>query len=152
MSQAVESVPMPETMFSLSRVGHVAVVTLMCPSVRERQAAVLGRYLGDLCDQVQGRVILEVAGVGSFTCAWINELLAITRRCRAFGGNLVLIGLPERDERVLRSTGLLKHLTLARGRPEALNEFGDQPVAPWRLAVARLLDIPISIPQASKAA
>jgi len=136
--------PLPETMFTLSRVGDVAVVNITCPAIRERQAEVLGRYLSDLCAQVEGRLILELSGVGSFACAWINELLRVTRRCRSMGGQLVLTGMPLRDVRVLESTGLAKHLCLAKSRADALSHLGESSVAPWRLAVARLLDIPVA--------
>lgn len=146
MTELADAPSLPETMFTLSRVGNAAVVSLTCPAIREKQAQTLGRYLRDLSDQVQGRIVLEVAGVGSFSCAWINELLRLTQRCRSMGGNLVLSGMPERDARVLRSTGLLQHLCLMNSRSEAINLLGGCPVAPWRLAVARLLDIPVAEP------
>lgn len=136
--------PLPETMFTLSRQDDVAVLSLTCPAIRERQASTLGRYLTSLCEQVQGRMILEVSGVGSFSCAWINELLSVTHQCRAFGGNLVLVGVHERDLRVLRTTGLMRHLSIAQSRQEAMGAFGKAPLTPWRLAVARLLDIPVA--------
>lgn len=135
--------PLPETMFTLSRVSDIAVLNVTCPAIRERQAQVLGRYLSELTGHTGGRIVLEVGGVGSFSCAWINELLSVTRRCRAMGGDLVLLGMPLRDWRVLETTGLSRHLTLTRSRTDALSRLGAGEVAPWRLAVARLLDIPV---------
>lgn len=135
--------PLPDTMFTLSRVGDVAVVSLTCPAIREHQAQVLGRYLQELCEEVTGRVVLEVTGVAQFSCAWINTLLSLTRRCRALGGTMVVLGMAPKDEQVLRSTGLDKHLFLRSSRSAALAEFGAPSLAPWRLAVARLLDIPV---------
>jgi len=132
-----------DTMFTLSRVGDIAVVSLTCPAIREHQAHVLGRYLQELCDDVTGRVVLEVTGVAQFSCAWINTLLSLTHRCRAMGGNLVILGMPAQDERMLRSTGLDKHLYLRPSRSAAFAEFGTPSLAPWRLALARLLDIPV---------
>jgi anti-anti-sigma regulatory factor len=144
--------PLPETMLTLARAGDIAVVSLTCKTIRERQASALGRYLSNLCEQVSGRLVLEVAGVGSFGCAWINELLTVSGQCRSFGADLVVLGMPERDARVMRTTGITRHLTLAHSRAEALAKLGAPSVAPWRLAVARLLDIPVGTPALSKAA
>jgi anti-anti-sigma regulatory factor len=144
--------PLPETMFTLSRAGEVAILSLTCPTIRERQAAVLGNYLNSLASQVGGRLVVEVSGVGSFGCAWINQLLSLTGHCRSFGGELVILGMPERDARVLRSTGLARHLVLASSRSEALSRFATGNISPWRLAVARLLDIPVAEAPIAKAA
>lgn len=136
--------PLNDTMFTLSRAGNVAVVSLTCPAIREHQSQVLGRYLQELCDGVAGRLVLEVAGVSQFSCAWINTMLSLTQRCKAMGGNMVILGMPEKDARTLRGTGIDRHLCLRPTRSAALAEFGEASLAPWRLAVARLLDIPVA--------
>jgi hypothetical protein len=79
-------------------------------------------------------------------------MLSLTQRCRSLGGNLVVLGMPTKDERMLRSTGLDKHLYLRSSRAAALAEFGTPSLAPWRLAVARLLDIPVQNQSVRRAA
>jgi len=139
-----ESHQLPDTMFTLSRVGDAAVVSLTCPAIKDRQAQILGRYLKELAPEVGGRIVLEVAGVGQFACAWINTLIDLTRVCERLGGRLFVQGMPRKDVRVLRATGIDRMIGLVGTRAEAMQQFGGGSCAPWKLAVARLLDIPTS--------
>ncbi len=138
-----ESHQLPDTMFTLSRVGETAVVSLTCPYIRERQSEILGRYLKELAPEVGGRLILEVAGVGQFACAWINTLVEVSKGCQREGGRLIVQGMSKKDVRMLRETGLDRHITLCASRQEAMQHFNRAgAIKPWRLAVARLLDLP----------
>src|SRR5262245_26788443 len=135
-----------DLMFTLSRIGDAAVVTLACPVVLDQQARQLGEYLSALARNVGGRMAVEVAGIGSFSCAWINTLIELTQRCRMLGGDLVVYGRSRTHVKLLRRTGLTRHLHVAPGRAAALTMLGAASVSPWRLAVARLLDIPVALP------
>ncbi|MDX2130845.1 MAG: STAS domain-containing protein [Planctomycetota bacterium] len=137
-----ESHQLPDTMLTLSRVGDAAIVSLTCPAIHDQQTGVLERFLRDLAPGVGGRIVLEVASVGRFNCSWINALIALSRDCTRMGGRLVILGMPTRDERLLRSTGIDRFLDLASDRREALARFDAGSAAPWRLGVERLLDMP----------
>ncbi len=142
-----------ETVFSFSRVGNAAVVTLACPAVREWQASVLASYLSDVVERNRGRaVIVDVGGVAQFSCAWINTLITLTDRALSMGGQLWVVGLSRDARRMMRSTGLLRRLRMAVTTGEALAEVGEGTVSPWRMAVARMLAIPVLPPPRAKVA
>ncbi len=135
-----------ETMFTLSRVGDSAVVSLCCTKIEESQCDGLHSYLLGLARNSGGRLALELAGVRNFSCAWINAMMELTRECRALGGQLVLFGLRTEHRTILERTGLARQMTVASSRTRALELLGSATIAPWRLAVARLLDIPVALP------
>ncbi|CAG0962177.1 hypothetical protein PHYC_00786 [Phycisphaerales bacterium] len=137
-----ETHQLPDTMFTLSRVGDAAIVSLACPTIHEPQAKVMGRYLRQLIGEVGGRLVLEVAGVGRFNCSWINTLIELSRQCEKLGGRLFVLGIPPREQDLIRSTGLDRYLNLATTRAEAMRSFEGGGAAPWRLGVSRLLDMP----------
>lgn len=141
-----------ETMLSLSRIGDVSVLGLSAPAILDEEAAVLGRYFSELARQSQGRVVIELSGVVRFSCAWINTLISITRQCDEMGGRLVVCGLSPLAERMLKTTGLVRYLHVAGNRREALRIHGEPSLAPWRAAVARMLDIPVRGPGSTHAA
>lgn len=142
MYALTEAHQLPDTMFTLSRIGDAAIISITTPSIMEAQATVLGRYLRQLSSEVQGQVVLEVAGVGKFNCAWINTMIEVSRYCQSLGGRLFVLGMPGREVRLLKSTGLDRHLSLVATRSAAMREFKASSETPWRLGVARMLDIP----------
>ena len=135
-----------DTMFTLSRVGDSAVVSLCCSKIEESQCNGLHSYLLGLARNSGGRLALELAGVRNFSCAWINAMMELTRECRALGGQLVLFGLRTEHQTILERTGLVRQLVVASSRTRALELLGSATIAPWRLAIARLLDIPVALP------
>lgn len=141
MHKPLESEPAADTMFTFRRVGEVGVVTLVCPALRERQAALLANYLSDLADRLRGRLVLEVSGVRSFSCAWINTMIQLSRRCVERGGDLKIVGLAAPARKLLNRTGLLDHLHLERSQVAALKNLGAPVLDPWRLTVAKWLGV-----------
>lgn len=139
-----ETHQLPDTMVTLSRVGDAAIVNVTCPAVYDPQTQMLERFLRDLAPSVGGRILLEVAGIARFNCAWINALIALSRDCTRMGGRLMVLGMPLRDERLLKSTGLDRFIDLVHDRRDALAHFEQSGNAPWRLGVDRLLDSPNS--------
>lgn len=138
--------PDDSTMFTVGRVGDSAVVSLCCTKIDEGQALGLRTYLLGLAHNCGGRLALELAGVRGFTCAWINVLIELSERCDAVGGKLVLFGLRREHMAMLAKTGLARRLTIVTCRTKALEMLGSATIAPWRLALARLFDIPVAIP------
>lgn len=139
----------PQSVLSVAHVGKVSVVAVNFPVIRERQAQLLERPLSDIVDMARGRLAMDLSQVGTFSCAWINSLIALTRRCRSQGGDLVLFSVEPASARTIRDTGLLAHLTLQRDKLAALRHLGEEPAGGWRLAVARMLDLPVAIPEAA---
>ncbi|HYE61835.1 MAG TPA: STAS domain-containing protein [Phycisphaerales bacterium] len=133
------------TVFSFSRVGDAAVVTLACPAVREWQASVLHSYLADVVDRNRGRaVIVDVAGIQQFSCAWLNTLIRLTERAAQMGGSLMVVGFSRDTRRLMKSTGVFRRLNVMGSTAEALSAAGAAEVPGWKLAVARMLQIPLA--------
>jgi len=139
----------PQSVLSVAHVGSVSVVAVNFAVIRERQAQLLERPLSDIVDMARGKLAMDLSQVGSFSCAWINSLISLTRRCRSQGGDLVLFAMDSASSRTLRDTGLLSHLTLERDKLAALRRLGEEPAGGWRLAIARMLDLPVAIPEAA---
>jgi anti-anti-sigma factor len=133
-----------ETVFSFSRVGNAAVVTLACPTVREWQSSVLANYLTDVIDRNRGRaVIVDMAGIQQFSCAWLNTLIGLTERATKMGGSLMVVGFSRDTRRLMKSTGVLRRLQIHGSMSQALAASGATEVSPWRKAVAKVLQIPV---------
>ncbi len=138
-----EAQVIPQALFTAQSIGDRLVVKLLCPAVRERQCAVLVDQLLDAVGKTNGRLVLELSEVQTCTCAWINGMLDLSKRCRAQGGDLLLVGVPEHLRKVLNSTGLGRHLTIVTQAAQTRALLGKAVVEPWKLAVARLLDLPM---------
>lgn len=143
MIQLHNGSPLPDTMFTLSQVGDIAVLGITCPALLDEQAQALAPALRDIATQSNGRMLVDLAGVGRFSCAWINTLIELTRACRELGGELVVVNVHPKAKQLLRSSELDRFLHLAPSRAAAFQALGHPVVAPWRLAIARLLDIPV---------
>lgn len=143
MIQLHNASPLPDTMFTLSQVGDIAVLGITCPALLDDQAAALAPSLRDIALQSQGRLILDMGGVGRFSCAWINTLLELTRTCKRLGGEMVVVNIQPKAKHLLRTSELDRHLNLAPSRAAAFQTLGHPTVASWRLAVAKFLDIPV---------
>lgn len=145
MTMEPDAFVLPQSLCTTTVRGNVALVNLTTRALRERQAAALLPHLNHICDEFDGRVVIDASRVDQFTCAWINTLIGLTRRCRTLGGDLFVAGLPRYARDLFHKTGIEQHLHMVTSPDHALGELGLPTVAPWRLAVARLLDIPIAI-------
>lgn len=138
-----------QSLFTLHRVGGSGVVTVHASRVHEPQARLLAEQLTKIVAQVEGRLALEVSAVTQFTCAWINTLLDLAKACTQVGGELLLVGLPRAAKSLFRRAGLLPRFRVSSRLPRELRPSHAQPAAPWRLAAARLLNLPVAAPPPS---
>lgn len=134
----------PSTLFTITRRKDNAVVRLFASSVGDKDAAMLARYLSDVASRNNHRLILHLAGVEQFSCAWINALIGLSKRCAQMRGGLVLVGLSRPNLRLLRSTGLMRYFMVATTEDEAAKLLAGESIAAWRILIARLLDLPVS--------
>ncbi|MEI7658449.1 MAG: STAS domain-containing protein [Phycisphaerae bacterium] len=109
----VESSILSQAMMTVEPVGEMSVVHIQCPAVRERQAAALADQLYLVAERSRGKVMLDLTKVAAFSCAWINVLLEVSKRCRSRGGGLVLTGLCTPAAHTLRQMGLERQFTIA---------------------------------------
>jgi anti-anti-sigma factor len=112
-SMNVESSLLSQAMMTVEQVGEMAVIHIECPAVRERQAAALADQLYLIAERSRGKVMLDLGKVAAFSCAWINVLLEVSKRCRSRGGGLVLTGLCSPAAHTLRQMGLERQFTIA---------------------------------------
>jgi anti-anti-sigma regulatory factor len=114
----------------------VVIARVTTSAIRDRQASMLGEALSELVREHHGRLAIDCSNVRDFTCAWINQLLGLTRMCRERNWDCVVFGLkgPARD--ILRSTRLDRQMTLCSGRGEALAKLGIEQPSNWEALFA----------------
>lgn len=144
--------PLSDTRVSVTEVSGASVVRLEAPQLLELQSQLLSRHLGDLATRAGGRMVVDQSGIEKFSCSWVNELIALTRRCDAIGGRMAIFGFGHDAVRMLNASRLARQLHLARDQDEALDLIGCGAVKPWRLAIARVLAIPVALPRRAEAA
>lgn len=113
-SAPVDIPPLPQSLMTVEDIGGMHFVRIDVPAVRERQAYALTEPLCDLADRTNGKLTLDLSKVAAFSCAWINALIAVSKRCKGKGGNLVLAGVSTPCEQMLRQMGLHKQFTIVR--------------------------------------
>ncbi len=138
--------PLPQSMFTVRRVASVGVASVACIALPDHTASLLAAHLRQTAMEWSGRLVLDLSGVGRFTCAWINTLIEVSKLCHELGGRLVLTGLQRSHREMLESTGLTRYLSVARDQHDAMALLDVELISPWRLALARLLDIPVASP------
>lgn len=100
--------------------AHATVIVVTCPAIREHQAGIIGALIADAVRIHGGQLVIDVSGVTNFASAWINELMSATRRSRAAGGELIIVGFDRSSQHMLRATGLTKYLSLDDNRENAI--------------------------------
>lgn len=106
--------PLPKSLMTVEDINGMHFARIDIPAVRERQAYVLTDPLCGLADRANGRVTLDLTKVAAFSCAWINVLLTVSKRCKSKGGNLTLVGVSLQAQQLLRQMGLQKQFTIIK--------------------------------------
>lgn len=128
------------SLLSVRRDGDVALVTIMCQSIMDRQAAILTPALLEIAKRHDGRLAIDLAEVADFSCAWINSLLALSKACDELSGKLVVFSLGRHVRDIMRATRLDKRLCVERDRRAAFKALGMSVTPGWQLALAKALD------------
>lgn len=97
------------------------IAHILCPTVRERQAALLLDAFEQLAVRSAGRLAVSLHDVESITAAGLNALIRTAHTCHQLDGRLVVFGLRRSLRRLLRTTRLNRQLTVARDAAEALD-------------------------------
>ena len=109
---SIDIPPLSENLMTVEDIQGMHFVRIDVPAVRERQAYVLTDPLYGLADRTNGKMTLDLSKVAAFSCAWINVLLTLAKRCKMKGGNLVLAGVSTQCVQMLKQMGLLKQFTI----------------------------------------
>ncbi|MBX3410295.1 MAG: STAS domain-containing protein [Phycisphaeraceae bacterium] len=110
--QHVDLPPLPQTLFTLEEINGMNFVRIDCPALRERQAYALTDPLLGLADRAQGRVTIDMTKVAAFCCAWLNVMVELSKRCKQRGGELIITGLNQQSEHMLRQFGMHKQFKI----------------------------------------
>jgi anti-anti-sigma factor len=125
---------MPETGLIVSDVEDVCVVefqehTLLNAATVDR----LGGQLNALVDRHGARkLVLDFSAVKFLSSQMLGALLALNKKCRADGGEVLLCGMGAEVGRVFRIMKLHKTLRVVRDTAAALKHFGVRQDAPER--------------------
>lgn len=93
-------------LIEVQSVFPIAVVGVLCPAVRERQAAILSDELSDAARRAGWLLAVSFERVEHLSSACLNMLVDLHTRCRHNAGSLVVFGLPDEVKRILRVTRL----------------------------------------------
>lgn len=111
-SVPVDLTPLPQTLMTVEDVGGMQVVHVDCPAVRERQAYALTEPLMGIADRSNGKMMLDLTKVAAFSCAWVNVMMSVAKRCKSRGGTMILTGVSTEARHTLRQMGLEKQFTI----------------------------------------
>jgi anti-anti-sigma factor len=108
----VDIPPLPNTLMTVEDIGGMTFIRIDCPAVRERQAFALNDAILNLADRTNGKMTMDLTKVAAFSCAWINTLIQVGKRCKVKGGKLILTGLSTQALHTFKQMGLHKHFTI----------------------------------------
>lgn len=122
----IEPTEIASELVSVLEVGMVrpfAMVNVRPDSLREHQTALLREELADVVEHSGGRVLLRF-GNGAEVCASsLSEIIHESDRCETMGGRMYVVGLSRQMRKLIRSTGLDRHLNLVKDTAEAMKHF-----------------------------
>lgn len=125
--------------------GRALVAAVDCTVLWDAQAERVLHDLDPMCARFQGRLAVEVSGVVNFSCAWLNALMELSERCAKAGGRLVVVGAHSEFTRVVRKTGLTRHIDIVRTEAEAMHRLGEPGFGPLT-RVGRWLTVQLTRP------
>ena len=111
-TQVEDIIPLSQNLMTVEDLGGMQFVRIDCPAVRERQAYALTEPLNEVADRSNGRMTVDLNRVAAFSCAWINVLLSVSKRCHMRGGKLIVAGLSTQGRQMLKQMGLIKQFNL----------------------------------------
>ncbi len=111
---------------SVLEVGMVkpfAMVKVRPLSLREHQTVLLGEELADVVDQSCGRVLIRFDDGADVCASGLNELIMQSRRCEALGGRMVVVGMSRPMRKLIKGTGLDRHLHMEKTTADGMKWF-----------------------------
>ena len=104
------------------QVGPVAVVCLT-GSVDASTVRIYEPDLLALADGQDANLALDLHQVAAMDSSGLGMLLALTKRARAHGGDVVLFGVPSSVQSVLRVTGMDRVIRIFDAESQAVSAF-----------------------------
>lgn len=108
-------------LIEVQSVFPIAVVGVLCPAVRERQAVLLSDELSDAARRAGWLLAVSFERVEHLSSACLNMLVDLHTRCRHNAGSLVVFGLPDEVRRILKLTRLDACIPVATDAGHAAN-------------------------------
>ena len=100
----------------------VQIVTVEASSLREPGVGHVVSRLLALAREEGGRLVVSLEMVEDMTSAGVGGLVKVTDQVGAMGGKLVLVGVRDDLDEVLRTTGLSRKLHIASDMTDGLKQ------------------------------
>lgn len=110
---------------AIESVHPVAIASVQCRDIREHQAMLLGDELTDAARRAGWLLAISFEKVEHLTSACLNMLVELHLCCRHNGGSLVVFGLPDEVQRIIRVTRLDTRIPVAADRAHACAILGE---------------------------
>lgn len=104
------------------QVGPVSVVCLT-GSVDAATVRIFESDLMALADGLDANLALDLRNVAAMDSSGLGMLLALTKRARSHGGDVVLFGVPSSVQSVLRVTGMDRVIRIFEAEGQAVSAF-----------------------------
>ncbi len=131
----------PFLLYTFAVYGSVGVACLQVSVIRDHHAELLAKRLLASATVVDGRIVIDLSSVRSYTCAWLNTLVGLRSDCAALGGRLVVVGIDREGRRLLRETGLSRRLEQAQDWRQGVELVVTEPRQSWRRLIAGALGL-----------
>lgn len=116
---------MPESQYvRVQRVGPVAVAQVLREKITEHENQPVFAELAAAAAGAGHRLAVDLAGVGLLSSAGLGGIISLHKTCAGCGGKLVVFGIQDPIQHLLKLTHLHKLLNIADTRDAAVKEAG----------------------------
>lgn len=109
--------------------GEVAILTLTGQILLDDGDLAFGRHVSDLINRGVVRIIVDLAGVTYIDSSGVGMMAAKLKRARAGGGDMRLVHLTSRSQRLLGMMKLLMVFETFEDEASAIRSFSSRPGA-----------------------
>ena len=107
--------------------GEVAVLTLTGQMLLDDGDLAFGRHVSDLISRGVVRIVVDLAGVTYIDSSGVGMMAAKLKRARASGGDMRLVNLTSRSQRLLGMMKLLMVFETFEDEAAAVDSFSSRP-------------------------
>ena len=102
--------------------GDVAIARVVCPSIGQRESAIVGDELSALGERTGWRFVVDLSDVTVITSVGLGVLITLQKSSSSKKGRIALFGLGKELKQLIRMTKLDRMLTVAEDGPSAIKK------------------------------
>lgn len=114
---------MSNLVYRVEKEGDVTILILMLDNVTMHENEELKKTFADLLDKGAKNIILDLSETFFISSIVVASLVFMVKRAKEAGGDLVLCGIKDKVEEVLRVTNLDKVFNIFDNKQEAINQL-----------------------------